>query len=138
MDSLVVDNNPFSGNIGGGDVEKWVGVTYTDPVGYGDNIQIVQTLNGKQDRITHVADDLYSDGGSSPFFISTGQIKLKVGDTVNQELRSIDKNVYRYLLGILNLADGFTIPENPNSNISGNVLGFFSAHTSQTKTIVIK
>lgn len=138
LDSLVIDNNPFSGSLGGGDSEKWVGVAYTDPVGYGDNFQVVQTINGKKDRITHVADDLYSDGGSSPFFMSTGKIKLKVGDTVRQELRFIDKNVYRYLLGIQNLADGFTIPENPNSNISGNVLGFFSAHTSQTKAIVLQ
>jgi len=138
LDSLVVDNNPFGGNVGGGNPEKWVGVSYKDPVGYGDNMQVVQTINGKQDRITHVADDLYSDGGSSPFFMTTGKIKLNAGDIVKEELRFIDKHVYRYLLGIQNLADGFTIPENPNSNISGNVLGFFSAHTSQTKTIVIQ
>lgn len=137
LDSLVVDNNPFGGSIGGGKAEKWIGVSYIDPVGYGDNFQVVQTINGKEDRITHVADDFYSDGGSSPFYISTGKIKLKAGDLVTLELRFIDKNVYRYLLGIQNLADGFTIPENPNSNISGNVLGFFSAHTSQTKSIVI-
>ena len=91
----------------------------------------------KADRLTHVAYDLYDDGGSSSFFITTGKIKLKAGDVVKQELRFIDERVFRYLLGVQYLADGFTIPENPNSNISGNVLGFFSAHTSQTKTIVV-
>lgn len=133
LDSLYVDNNAI-GNAG----QKWIGVVYKDPVGFGDNVQVVQTINGKEDRITHVAYDLYDDGGSSSFFITTGKIKLKVGDVVKEELRFIDKNVLRYLLGVQNLADGFTIPENPNSNISGNVLGFFSAHTSQTKEIVVQ
>jgi len=132
LDSLLVDNIAIVSA-----PQKWVGVVYKDPVGFGDNVQVVQTINGKGDRLTHVAYDLYDDGGSSAFFITTGKIKLKAGDVVKEELRFIDKNVLRYLLGIQNLADGFTIPENPNSNISGNVLGFFSAHTSQTKTIVI-
>lgn len=133
LDSLFVDNNAI-----GNAAQKWVGVVYKDPVGFGDNVQVVQTINGKGDRLTHVAYDLYDDGGSSAFFITTGKIKLKAGDEVKEELRFIDKNVFRYLLGIQNLADGFTIPENPNSNISGNVLGFFSAHSSETKTIVIQ
>ena len=91
LDSLVVDNNPFGGGIGGGDAEKWIGVSYTDPAGYGDNIQVVQTINGKEDRITHVADDFYSDGGRAPFFLTTGKIKLKLGDTVAIAFRFIDK-----------------------------------------------
>lgn len=132
LDSLMVDNNAI-----GNEAQKWIGVIFKDPVGFGDNVQVVQTINGKADRLTHVAYDLYADGGSTPFFITTGKIKLKAGDVVKQELRFIDENVFRYLLGIQNLADGFTIPENPNSNISGNVMGFFSAHTSQIKTITI-
>ena len=133
LDSLLVDDNAI-----GNASQKWVGVVYKDPVGFGDNVQVVQTINGKGDRLTHAAYDLYDDGGSSSFFITTGKVKLKAGDVVREELRFIDKNVLRYLLGIQNLADGFTIPENPNSNISGNVLGFFSAHTSETKSIVIQ
>ncbi|MEO6812452.1 MAG: DUF4249 domain-containing protein, partial [Ginsengibacter sp.] len=88
--------------------------------------------------ITHVADDFYLDGGSTPFFITTAKIKLNAGDTVTEELRFIDKSVYHYLSGIQSLTDGNTIPENPESNISGNVLGFFSAHTSQKKVIIVR
>jgi len=138
LDSLLVENNPFGGGIAGGDAEKWIGVVYRDPVGYGDNVQVVQTINGKDDRLTHVQDDFYSDGGLTLFFIPTGKIKIKSGDVVTEELRFVDKNVFRYLLGIQNLAEGITIPENPNSNISGNVLGFFSAYTSQKSEIIIK
>lgn len=138
LDSLLVENNPFVGGIAGGDAEKWVAVVYRDPVGYGDNVQVVQTINGKEDRLTHVQDDFYSDGGLTLFFIPTGKIKIKSGDVVTEELRFVDKNVFRYLLGIQNLAEGITIPENPNSNISGNVLGFFSAYTSQKIETIIK
>lgn len=99
---------------------------------------MVQTINGKEDRITHVADDFYSDGGRAPLFLTTGKIKIKVADTVAIAFRFIDKNVYHYLLGIQYLADGNTIPENPESNISGNVLVFFSAHTSQNKEIILR
>ena len=138
LDSLVIDNNAFGSGVGGGDTKKWIGVSYADPVGYGDNVQVVQTINGREDRLTHVADDFYLDGGSTPFFITTAKIKLNAGDTVTEELRFIDKSVYHYLSGIQYLTDGNTIPENPESNISGNVLGFFSAHTSQKKVIVVK
>lgn len=138
LDSLVIENSPFGGSLSDSLSDKWVGVAYKDPVGYGDNIQVLQTINGKEDRIIHIADDFYSDGGRAPFFLSTGKLKLKLGDTVAIAFRCIDRNVYHYLLGIQNLADGNTIPENPESNISGNVLGFFSAHTSQNQTIIIK
>jgi hypothetical protein len=138
LDSLLPGNNAFGSGIGGGDTKKWIGVSYADPVGYGDNVQVVQTINGREDRLTHVANDFYADGGSTQFFITTAKIKLNAGDTVTEELRFIDKNVYHYLSGIQNLADGNTIPENPNSNISGNVLGFFSANTSQKKVIIVR
>ncbi|MCW3093801.1 MAG: hypothetical protein JWP81_4870 [Ferruginibacter sp.] len=138
IDSLVIDDNAFGSGLGGSDSKKWIGVSYADPIGFGDNAQVVQTINGRHDRMTHVADDFYSDGGSTQFFITTGKIKLNAGDTVVEELRFVDKGVYRYLSGIQNLADGNTIPENPNSNISGNVLGFFSAHSSQKKQIIIR
>lgn len=138
LDSLLVENNPFGEGIAGGEAEKWIGVVYRDPVGYGDNVQVVQTINGKEDRLTHVQDDFYSDGGLTLFFIPTGKIKIKSGDVVTVELRFVDKNVFRYLLGIQNLNEGITIPENPNSNISGNVLGFFSAYTSQKIESIIK
>jgi hypothetical protein len=120
----------------GSSVQKWVGVVYRDSAGYGDNAHLVQTINGKGDRLTHVVDNLYSDRGADPFFIPTGRIKLKSRYIVNHELPFIDLNVFRYRLGVQNLSDGFTLPENLNLNISGNVLDLFSAHTSQFKVVI--
>ncbi len=132
LDSLILKNEDF------GEKEIIIGAAFTDPVGFGDNIQVVQTINGKADRITHVTNDFYLDGSSAPFLLETGNMQLLAGDEVSIEFRSIDKNVYHYLLGIQDLYYGDTSPENPESNISGNVLGFFSAHTTQSKVIIVK
>jgi len=132
LDSLILDKEDF------GEKEIIVGASFTDPVGFGDNIQVVQTINGKADRITHVTNDFYLDGSSTRFLLETGTIQLVAGDKVSIEFRSIDKNVYHYLLGVQDLNYGDTSPENPESNISGNVLGFFSAHTTQSKVIIVK
>jgi Domain of unknown function (DUF4249) len=110
-----------------------------DNVGFGDNIQVVQTVNGILDKTTYVDNDTFLDGSNLPFTLAENEdLVLKRGDIVKVELRSIDKNVYRYLRGIVDLVGGSTIPANPISNISNGSLGFFSAHVSQTKTIVIQ
>jgi Domain of unknown function (DUF4249) len=120
-------------------IGKIVTLVYTDIVGFGDNVQVVQTINGKLDNTLIIADDQFTDGSDLPFQIfPNANTKLKTGDIVKQELRFIDRNVFRYLNGILEIQGGNTVPANPDSNISGGALGFFSAHTSQTKTIVIQ
>ncbi len=136
LKELVIDADLVSG-APGSELSKVVNTIYDDLPGFGDHAQVVQTINGKHDRRTHVVDDFYNDGGSLPFYISPGNIKLKKGDVVQHELRFIDRHVYRYLSAIQIINDGNTIPDNPASNISGGVLGFFSAHTSETKSIVI-
>jgi Domain of unknown function (DUF4249) len=118
---------------------KIVSLVYTDIVGFGDNAHVLQTINGKVDNSLIVADDQFTDGANTPFQLFPNvNTKLKTGDVVKIELRFVDKNVYRYLTGILEIQGGNTVPANPESNISGGALGFFSAHTSESKTIVIQ
>lgn len=136
MKELVIDSEVASGPPGS-DLIKVVGTVYDDLPGFGDHAQVVQTINGQPDRLTHVTDDFYIDGGSLPFYATIGDIKLKAGDVVQHELRFIDRQVYKYLSALQVISDGNTIPDNPTSNISGAVLGFFSAHTSEKKSIVI-
>jgi hypothetical protein len=133
---LVIDDDLVSGGPGN-ELSKVVNTVYDDLPGFGDHAQVVQTINGKHDRLTHVVDDFYTDGGSLPVYVSLGNIKLKKGDVVQHELRFIDKQVYKYLSAVQLLNEGNIIPDNPASNISGGVLGLFSAHTSETKSIVI-
>jgi Domain of unknown function (DUF4249) len=121
-----------------GSAEKIVNLWYTDPIGFGDYILVGQSINGKPDDAIRVADDSYSDGSSSPFPVFGGEAELKTGDAVKIELRFIDKFVYRYMRGLADLQEGNTVPANPETNITGNPLGYFSAQTTETKTITIQ
>lgn len=68
---------------------------------------------------------------------------VNVGDTITIELCSIDKASYDYfhtLSDILSSDRSPTSlsPANPNSNISGDALGYFAAYTIDTKKIIIQ
>jgi hypothetical protein len=118
---------------------KIVSLVYTDIPGFGDNAHVVQTINGKIDNSLIVGDDQFTDAGNTPFQLYPNvNTKLKTGDVVKIELRFIDKAVFRYLTGIQEIQGGNTVPANPDSNLSGGCLGYFSAHTSETKTIIIQ
>jgi Domain of unknown function (DUF4249) len=114
-------------------------LVFTDIVGFGDYVHVVQTINAKVDNTLLVGDDQFTDGGNLPFQLSyNSNTKLKTGDIINIELRCIDKSTFKYLNGIQEIQGGNTVPANPDSNLSGGCLGFFSAHTSETKTLIIK
>ena len=141
IDTIFQESVTIPGNAPGtaASVGKIATLVYTDIIGFGDNAHVIQTINGKIDNILNVADDQFSDGSDLPYQLYPNpNTKLKTGDVVKIELRFIDKNVFRYLNGILEIQGGNTVPANPDSNISGGCLGYFSAHTSETKTIVIQ
>lgn len=66
-------------------------------------------------------------------------LNFKRGDKLTAEMHCIDAGVYTYLFSLFNAngSDNGAAPSNPVSNISGDVLGFFSAHTVQRKTVTI-
>jgi hypothetical protein len=141
IDTLYQETVTLPTNTPGGtaSVGKIVSLIFTDIIGFGDNVHVVQTINGKVDNSLIVGDDQFTDGGNTPFQLYPNiNTKLKTADVVKIELRCIDKVVFRYLSGIQEIQQGNTVPANPESNISGGCLGFFSAHTSETKTIVIQ
>lgn len=113
-------------------------VHFIDPVGFGNYYHFAQTVNGKRNKTVFITDDTFQDGGDIDEPLIDEDMKLKVGDVVKIEMQTIDKAVYRYLRGLEDLQLEVSVPANPDSNISNGALGFFSAHTAQTKTIVIR
>ena len=141
IDTIYQESVSIPGNVPGAasSLGKIVSLVYTDIPGFGDNVQVVQTINGKVDNTLIVADDQFTDGSDLPFQLYPNpNTKIKTGDVVKIEMRFIDKSVFRYLNGILEIQGGNTVPANPDSNISGGCLGFFSAHTSASQSIVIQ
>jgi hypothetical protein len=86
--------------------------------------------------------DDYTDGRTSSFSLlrPDPDSTLHVNDRVDVEMQCIDKAMYKYWFSVdrSSLGEGGTLASNPVTNISGGALGYFSAHTSQTKSILVK
>jgi Domain of unknown function (DUF4249) len=120
--------------------KKTVFVTaeFTDPAGFGNSYHFVEKVNGKRNKTIFITDDLFQDGGIIGNELLDEDLKLRAGDVVEVEMQCIDRVIYRYLRGLQDLQFNSTVPANPDTNISNNALGYFSAHTSQKKTMVIR
>ena len=118
---------------------------YVDPKGLGDNYRFIVSVNGKVRKDIFTFNDELSDGGLNgrPLFGGGGEDdEIKVGDTVTLEMQGIDAPSYLYFTtmaegGGSRNSDSAT-PTNPVTNLKGAILGYFSAYTTQKKTITIK
>ncbi len=111
---------------------------YNDPVGTGNYYHLLLTVRDTlDDNIYLHADDLM-DGNTvtQPLF---GGREIKPGYTVKVVLQCIDEPVLTYYNTLQQtMEQNSATPANPQSNISGGALGYFSAHTQTEKTIVVK
>lgn len=68
-------------------------------------------------------------------------LQLKSGDQVEVELQCVDPMIFLYFLTLSQYTGtgrGLPIaPGNPLSNISNGAMGYFNAHTTSTRTIVV-
>lgn len=114
---------------------------FQDPANIRNNYQFIQSINNRVTKKIFVFNDRLSDGKyiARQIFNDSAYIQLK--DTVQLEMRCLDDNVYEYFkqLSGLDPTNGQpTAPANPNSNIIGGSLGYFSAHTSQKKKAIVQ
>ncbi len=138
LDSLRVNVFLFNG-------ENQINIipVYKDPQATGNNYFFKQTVNGKLDKTYYAFNDNLNNGQSSqrPLRSNDIDLELKSGDVVQIEMQCVDLNVYTYYFALSQESagglGGGSTPANPPNNITGNALGIFSAHTSQTKTIII-
>lgn len=126
-----------------GDSTRTVRAHYRDPATKGNAYHFVQFKNDTQEKSVFVTNDDYTNGRSVSARLMTydnnsDDDKLYAGDTIAVTMECVDQPVYQYWFGI----DGATgesnsaTPTNPVSNIEGGALGYFSAHTSQSKAII--
>ncbi|NQU53338.1 MAG: DUF4249 domain-containing protein [Bacteroidetes bacterium] len=115
---------------------------FTDPSEienyYRIKIYVGDTLKNENNDFI-IFDDRVIDGNSIEITLR-GNI-FDVGDTVSVELISLDKGAYEYYNGfqeLINVNPGSAAPANPTSNISNGALGYFSAWSSDKKTVIIK
>ncbi|WP_071597001.1 DUF4249 family protein [Niabella aurantiaca] len=117
-------------------------VTFSDPRGTENYYRFILSVDGFEstnifietdrlfngNKMTLELLDLFTDS-SSPTFVDQY-------DQVIVEMQCINKQTYDYLYQLKEsaLGQGNTVnPGNPQSNLTGGALGYFSVHTSETK-----
>ncbi|NII26100.1 DUF4249 domain-containing protein [Pseudoflavitalea sp. X16] len=122
-----------------GETLKTIEPDYQDPLGLGNSYRFIEYANGVQVKRVFVQDDEVSDGLriTTPLINPDGE--LESGDVVKVDMLCIDTDVYKYWYSLDQAATGSSnvTPANPVSNISGGALGYFSAHSVTSKTIVV-
>ncbi|MFC5283300.1 DUF4249 domain-containing protein [Pedobacter alpinus] len=135
IDSLSVTELSFFGN-----TQKYLQVNYNDPLGVANQYNYVLTVNGEVRNAFYVDSDRFNDGKKVTNTIFNDDPELVKGDSVKIDFQCIDMTIYRYFFAISQISGNGgppTAPSNPDSNFNNGALGYFSAHTSQTKTAVI-
>jgi Domain of unknown function (DUF4249) len=137
LDSITVKNQMVFG-----DSTRTVNVHYIDPIAKGNAYHFIQYKNGVQEKTVFATNDDFTNGNIlstqlMSYDNSTDDDKLRSGDSLKVVMECIDASVYLYWFSIVAASgnsDSAT-PANPVSNITGGALGYFSAHTTQSKTI---
>jgi len=120
-------------------------VKYTDPLGVKNFYRFIEYKNGIYTKSIMASNDEFTDGKTVNQTIFpyefTEESKLKKGDKIRLEFLTIDEPVYKYWFSVDNGAQGggdSAAPANPVSNIKGGAIGYFSAHTIQSKEYTVQ
>jgi hypothetical protein len=116
---------------------------FTDPPTKGNYYRFVQKINDSIDNAYYLLNDDVNNGvvNKTPLIAVNAAIRIKKGDSVSMEMQCMNKEEFEYF-STLSQQTSFGInansaPSNPKSNFNGNVLGFFSCHTSEYKSLGI-
>lgn len=141
IDSFKVENSIYPG--GGPPVFPGqkapfyeIKVNYTDPVNEKNYYRFILYVNDKPQPNNYIYDDRLTNGNAQETFMIIYNENLGDGDKIKVEMQCIDKLVYDYFSSISNAGGGpggSSTPANPYTNLTGTVLGYFSAHTVERK-----
>jgi len=118
-------------------------VNFQDPAGIKNQYQFIEYINGKQfTKSIFVFDDRLSDGRYITSTLFTDSTYFNSGDVLKINMNCIDPDVYTYFYQLSRSSGNGTFgstasPANPTSNINNGALGYFSAHTTEARTVVV-
>lgn len=115
-------------------------MNFNDPAGVENYYAAVISRNGvPYSKLTEIItqDDQLTDGNlvERPLFASEF---FALNDTIELELKSIDKHIYAYINEAISTASQSSgAPGNPNPVWSNGALGYFSCYSSSRKEVII-
>ena len=122
--------------------QRQIAIHFQDPFNETNQYRFLMFVNNVQVKRIFALNDNFTDGRYVNLDLQENDIDVLVGDTVRVEMQNIDKNMYTYWYTLqqqkINGPGGGVTPSNPPSNITPATLGYFSAHTLESKTIVVK
>lgn len=145
LDSVYIVNDEFGTNKDKTKL-RLATVKFKDPDGVKNYYRFIQYIDNIKEKTIFVDDDEFTNGqevNSRLNFNNDNDVptrEIRTGKQVRVEMQCIDPLVYKYFYSLNSDASGDgnnATPANPTSNISGNVLGYFSAYTVTRKTITV-
>jgi hypothetical protein len=138
LDSLTDEKNAF------GDKKlREVTLHYGDPLNVANQYKFLLYVNNKEVPVIFAYDDEFTDGRYVNFNLFQNKVDIHAGDTTTVEMQCIDKSVYTYWFTLMQQqlggpGGGGVAPANPPTNITPVTLGYFSAHTVNSLTVILK
>jgi hypothetical protein len=124
---------------------KYAIAQYRDPAAAQNYYRFIQYVNGKKEKTVFIANDEFTNGNVVNNRLSFSNDNddsarnIRSGDRITVELLCLAPAVYQYWYSLKNNAGGDgnnAAPSNPDTNLSGGALGYFSVHTIQRKIVV--
>lgn len=137
IDSVIAQPQLFNSNKNRRDIL----VYFQDSPGITNQYRFILTVNGVQVSRVFAFNDDFFDGKFVSLELFANETDIEPGDTVTVEMQCVDKPVYTYWFSLMqqdNGPGGGVSPSNPPTNISPATLGYFSAHTSSVKTLIVQ
>ena len=122
--------------------QRMITVYFQDPPDAVNQYRFVMYVNHVQVNAIFAFNDDFINGKYVNLDLQENDVDIYPNDTVTVEMQCIDKPVYTYWFTLAQQqADnpgGAIAPANPPTNITPTALGYFSAHTTQSITLVVK
>lgn len=138
LDSITDKNDFFNTSKN----RKIITIHFQDPGGEVNQYRFVMFVNGVQVKSVFAFDDEFINGKYVDLDLEQTDIDIYPNDTVKVEMECIDKPMYKYWYTLAqqqaNNPGGQVAPANPPTNISPETFGYFSAHTTQSLTLIVK
>jgi hypothetical protein len=138
IDSVAIEEQSFQGKI-----DKTVVIYYTDPPDVKNQYRFILSVNGQLVKEVFARNDQFNDGRIVRIALYQDDIDVKSGDKIDLEMQCIDERIYTYWFtfskqGGNGMGNGSVAPTNPPNNFDRPVLGYFSAHAVNRRTVMVK
>ncbi|MGY3214379.1 DUF4249 domain-containing protein [Mucilaginibacter sp. HD30] len=123
-------------------VEKNVIVYYSDPPNVKNQYRFILSVNGKLITQVFARNDEFNDGRAVRVPLYQDDVDIKVGDKIDIEMQCIDERIYTYWFTFSKqsgqaMGNASVAPTNPPNNFDKPVLGYFSAHAINRRTVTV-